>query len=39
MNALEEIWDGGQIHPGIKARDAKLKIRDHIKQTINEWKG
>ena len=38
MNAFEDIWDGNQIHSEIKARDARLKIRDHIKQTQNEWK-
>ena len=35
---LEDIWGGSQIHPELNARDARLKIRDRIKQTQNEWK-
>ena len=38
-NALEEIWGGSQINPGINARDARLKIRYCIKQMQSEWKG
>ena len=37
-NYLEDIWDGIQIHPDINTRDARLKIRDHIKKTKGEWK-
>ena len=38
-NALEEIWDGSKINLGIKARDARLKIHNPIRQNKNEWKG
>ena len=38
-NALEDIWDGSQIHPIINARDSRFLICDRIKQTQNEWKG
>ena len=37
-NSLKYIQDEGQIHPDINARDARLKICDHNKQTQNEWK-
>ena len=37
-NALEDIWYGSQIRPELHAWYARLKIRDHIKQTQNEWK-
>ena len=37
-NALYDIKDGNQIHPELKRRDARLRIRDHIKQMKNEWK-
>ena len=30
MNALENIWYESQIHPEIKARDARLKIHNCI---------
>ena len=39
MNNLEEICYESQIYPEINARDARLKIRDHTKQTQNELKG
>ena len=38
-NDLEEIWYGSQIHPYIYSIDARFKIRDHIRQRQNEWKG
>ena len=38
-NTLEEIRDRIQIHTGINARYARFKIRDHIRQTQNGWKG
>ena len=38
-NDLEDILEGSQIHPEINARDDRLKIRDRIRQTQNEWKG
>ena len=28
-----------QINPDINERGSRFKIRDHIKQTQNEWKG
>ena len=37
-NALEDIWDGSKINLDINSRDARLKIRDHIRKTQNEWK-
>ena len=39
MNALKDICGGSQIHPELNARYARLKIRDHIKQAKNKWKG
>ena len=30
-NTLEDIQDRSQIHPDINERDARLKIREHIK--------
>ena len=38
MDALEDIQDGIQINLEINARDARFKIRDHIKQTKNKQK-
>ena len=38
-NNPEEIRDVSKIHPEINARDAKSKIRERIKQTLNKWKG
>ena len=38
-NALEDIRDGIQLHPDINARDARLKICDHIKKTQSKLKG
>ena len=38
-NSLEYIRDRSQIHPELNARYARFKIRDHNKQTKNEWKG
>ena len=39
MKSHEDICYGFQIHPELYTRDARLKILDHVKQTINEWKG
>ena len=36
---LHDIRDGNQTHPNIDKREARLKIRDHIKQKKSEWKG
>ena len=35
---LEDVWDGIYVHQNINSRDASLKMRDHIKQSKNEWK-
>ena len=32
---IEDIWYGSYVHPNINARDARLKIRDHIRQSQN----
>ena len=39
MEMLEDICDGSQSHPNINRRDARYKIRDHIKQRQSECKG
>ena len=36
---LHNIRDGNQTHPSIDKREARLKIRDRIKQKKSEWKG
>ena len=36
---LHDICDGNQTHPNIDKREARLKIRDHIKQKKLQWKG
>ena len=36
---LEDIRDGNQTHPTVNKREARCKIRDHIKQRQSEWKG
>ena len=36
---LHDIRDGNQTHPDIDKREARLKIRDRIKQKKSEWKG
>ena len=36
---LHDIRDGNQNHPSIDKREARLKIRDRIKQNKSEWKG
>ena len=36
---LHDIRDGNQTHPNIDKREARLKIRDYIKQKKLEWKG
>ena len=38
MNDVEEIQDGSYAYSYINTIDARLKIRDHIKQPQNEWK-
>ena len=32
MDMLEDICDSSQSHPSINRREARYKIRDHIKQ-------
>ena len=36
---LHDIRDGNQTHPNIDKREARLKIRDRIKQNKSQWKG
>ena len=35
---LHDIRHGNQTHPKIDKREARLKIRDHIKQKKSQWK-
>ena len=34
---LEDIRDGNQTHPKIDKREARIKIRDRIKQKKSQW--
>ena len=36
---LHDICDGSQTHPNVNKREARYKIRDHIRQRKPEWKG
>ena len=36
---LEDIQDGSQSRTSVNRRDARYKIRDHIKRGQVEWKG
>ena len=36
---LHDIRDGNQNHPKINKREARMTIRDRIKQNKSEWKG
>ena len=36
---LYDIRDGNQTHPKIDKREARMEIRDRIKQNKSEWKG
>ena len=36
---LHDICDGNQNHPKINKREARMAIRDRIKQNKSEWKG
>ena len=36
---LHDIRDGNQTHPRIDKREARLEIRDRIKQNKSQWKG
>ena len=36
---LEDIRDGSQTHLNVNKREARCKIRDHVKQRQPEWKG
>ena len=36
---LQDIRDGNQNHPKINKREARMAIRDRIKQNKSEWKG
>ena len=39
MEMLEEICDRSQTHPNVNRREARYKIRDHIRQRQSEQKG
>ena len=34
IETLEDIHDGSQTHPTVNKREARCKIRDHIKHTV-----
>ena len=36
---LHDTRDGNQTHPSIDKREARLEIRDRIKQKKSQWKG
>ena len=36
---LKDIRDGNQKNPKINKREARMAIRDRIKQNESEWKG
>ena len=36
---LQDIRDGNRTHPEINKREARMAIRDRIKQSKSEWKG
>ena len=36
---LEDIRYGSQIHPNGNRREARYKIRDHVRKRQSEWKG
>ena len=36
---LEDICDGSQTHLNVNIKEARYKIRDHIRQRQLEWKG
>ena len=36
---LEDICDRSQTHPNVNRREARYKIRNHIRQIQLEWKG
>ena len=36
---LHDIRDGNQTHPKIDKWEARLAIRDHVKQKKSQWKG
>ena len=38
-DTLHDICDGNQTHPKIDKREARIAIRDHIKQKKSQWKG
>ena len=39
METLHDIRDGNQTHPNIDKREARLKMRNRIKQNKSQWKG
>ena len=36
---LHDICDGNKTHPSIDKREARMAIRDSIKQKKSQWKG
>ena len=38
-NMLKDIRDRSQTHTNIIRREARYKIRDHVRQRQSEWKG
>ena len=36
---LKYIHDRSQTHPNVNKREARYKIRDHVRQRQSEWKG
>ena len=36
---LEDICDGSQTHLNVNKREARYKIRDHVRQKESQWKG
>ena len=36
---LHDVRDGNETHPSIDKREARLEIRDRIKQKKLKWKG
>ena len=36
---LQDICDGSQTYPNVNKREARYKIRDHVRQRQLQWKG
>ena len=37
LDTFEDIRGGKHVHPNIDARDARYRIRDHIRKSQSEW--